>query len=57
METFLICLILGVLIGRLGIVGFLIDEFIMWYQNKYGNFTSGGGRNYLQIFKTPIEVK
>ena len=57
MTTFFLCLIIGIILGRIGLLGMIIDSIIMWYQDKYGEFTPGDGRNYLQIFKTSIEVK
>ena len=53
----LVCLGIGLVLGRLGIVGMFIDSLIMWYKNKYGKFTPGDGKNYMQVFKAPISCK
>lgn len=57
--TILIILFIGVGVGRiLGVIVFeLIDDFSHWYGNKYGKFTPGDGRNYMQIFHRGMEIK
>jgi hypothetical protein len=56
--TFLVYLIVGILLGRIfgSILFGLLDEFIMWYGSKYGRYTPGDGRNYMQIFKTDFKL-
>ena len=56
MTIFLICLIIGIFLGRIGVLTYGIDGVVMWYQNKYGKFTPGDGRNYLQIFKISVAL-
>jgi len=54
MQTFIICLVIGFLLSKLLPVDYFVWKIEMWYRNKYGKFTPGDGRNYLQVFKTPI---
>ena len=53
---FLLCLVVGIFIGRTGVLDYIIDDILLWYSNKYGKYTPGDGRNYIQVFKTPVEV-
>lgn len=54
--------LIGYALGVLLIVLFVVlsegvVELSMWYRTKYGKFTLGDGRNYLQIFKRSIWLR
>lgn len=57
MKTFLICLVVGWVLGMVLPVEYWIWKIEMWYKNKYGEFTPGDGSNYFHIFRRDINIK